>query len=419
MKFIVTSGGTAGHIYPALAVAAELIQGGHELLFAGTPAGLEARLAAADGLSYKAFAAAGFNRSRPWTLLTSSLRLGLSGVAARSWLAHEKPAAVAGFGGYASLPTARAAAALGIPLLIHEQNSTPGWANRHLARQAQAVALSYEAARAALAVNPAARVELTGNPVRAAFLKAVQPGGRTQAREAFRQQLGIPARARVLLVFGGSQGARHINQAIVALAGELMAVAGLHLIQITGPGELAAVKEALAAQQVVATVPAAAGVATPAAAATAATSSAPALAPSAPAAPATPASDLAERWHLMGYCDDMAAAYAASDMVVARAGAGSLAEIAAMGLPSLLVPYPYATNDHQTTNARSLVEAGAAVMVGDAELDTPQFARTLLGVLADVQKQSKMQHAARALAPANAAATVARLLLSIAAEPQV
>jgi UDP-N-acetylglucosamine:LPS N-acetylglucosamine transferase len=473
MKLVIASGGTAGHIYPALAVAEELRRRGHTPLFTGTPGGMEARLAPAEGIAYQAFASTGFDRARPWTLLTSSLRLALSTRAARRWLFRESPAAVAGFGGYVSVPVGRAATQLGIPLLIHEQNSAAGWANRYLAKHAQAVALTYEDARLALALNPSATVTITGNPVRRTLLEASRADARTQAREMFRLKLGIPASALVLLVFGGSQGARHINSAVVALHSKLMALANLHIIHITGPKELARVEAAFAAVQpekdvaFVAGEGAASVVAAPhrnkgvipesapsssdrleptssqssklkpvpflrnrkatplsaaslshlsgaAAADSEHSSDAAAAGAGRPFGSVSSGASSVRRWHLIGYCDEMASAYAASDIAVARAGAGSLAEIETMGLPALLVPYPYATNDHQSANARSLVEAGAAIMVQDCELDTEKFATALLGILTDIPRQLNMQQAARALAGANSAAAVADMLLGIA-----
>jgi UDP-N-acetylglucosamine--N-acetylmuramyl-(pentapeptide) pyrophosphoryl-undecaprenol N-acetylglucosamine transferase len=374
MKFVITSGGTAGHIYPALAVASELQACGHELLFAGTPNGAESRLVPEAGIAYTAFKAAGFNRSRPWTLLTSTIRLAVSTSAARRWLALQCPDAVAGFGGYVSVPVGRAAAQLGIPLLIHEQNSAAGWANRYLAKQAQVVALSYQAAHDALAQNPAAKLVLTGNPVRRALLDAATAEVRAQARADFRAAHGIAADARVLLVFGGSQGARHINQALVGLRNELLTIKGLQIIHITGANELNSVRADLA----------------------------------------DGADETGARWLTMGYCDDMPAAYAASDIAVSRAGAGALAELSVMGLPAILVPYPYATDDHQTVNAQTLVAAGAAIMIPDAKLDTAEFGQAIINILTDIPKQLRMQQAARSVTSGNAAATIANLLTSIA-----
>jgi UDP-N-acetylglucosamine--N-acetylmuramyl-(pentapeptide) pyrophosphoryl-undecaprenol N-acetylglucosamine transferase len=280
---------------------------------------------------------------------------------------------VAGFGGYVSVPVGRAATQLGIPLLLHEQNSAAGWANRYLAKQAQAVALTYAAAEEALSANPSAEVRVTGNPVRKALLEASAHEVRSRARSAFRKELGIANDDRVLLVFGGSQGARHINQAMTAMREELMAVSGLHVLHITGKNELDSVRSQLSGFE------AAQG-----------------------------------RWHLLGYCDRMPEAYSASDVAVARAGAGSLAELAAMSLPALLVPYPFATDDHQRANASAMVEAGAAVMVADADLDTPLFAETLMSLLCDVQGQLRMQRATRKQAQGDAAAAVADMLLAIA-----
>jgi UDP-N-acetylglucosamine--N-acetylmuramyl-(pentapeptide) pyrophosphoryl-undecaprenol N-acetylglucosamine transferase len=362
-----------------LAVAEELGLRGHEVLFAGSPSGQEARIVPEQGLPYKAFNASGFNRSRPWTLLTSSVLLALSTGSARKWLMQEKPDAVAGFGGYVSVPVGRAAAGLNIPLLIHEQNSAAGWANRYLANKAQAVALTFDDARAALELNQNALVALTGNPVRRSLLEAAKTEARTKARQEYREAKNIPSDAHLLMVFGGSQGARHINQAVVALRERLMAVEGLYILHITGAKELTSVRSILAGPD------------------------------------DTGAGEhFGGRWITIGYCDEMPAAYSASDFAVSRAGAGSLSEIAAMRLPAILVPYPFATNDHQRANARSLVQTGAAVMIDDADLDTSAFANELLDILSSVPRQLSMQKAARSLPSQNAAAAVADMLCEIA-----
>ncbi|MDR1713199.1 MAG: glycosyltransferase, partial [Coriobacteriales bacterium] len=169
MRFVISGGGTAGHVNPALAVAQALRQEGHEVHYAGTPSGMEARLVTNDGFAYQPFNVAGFNRAKPLTLLTSSAKVANSARQARSWLAELQPDAVAGFGGYVSIPVGWAASRLQIPLLIHEQNSAAGLANRFLARRAHAVALTYDAAKSKLRTN--GRLQLTGNPVRAALLE--------------------------------------------------------------------------------------------------------------------------------------------------------------------------------------------------------------------------------------------------------
>lgn len=366
MRIVLSGGGTAGHINPALALAEVLQSRGCEVLFAGTPAGVEARLVPAAGIPFVPFEAQGFNRSHPLTLPKAVLKIAKSTRAAREWFDEIKPDCVVGFGGYVCIPVARAAEQRGIPVVVHEQNSVMGMANKYLARRAAAVCLTYEHAAAALGEPAASRVVVTGNPVRASVFSAT----REQGRAAF----GVPADARMLLVTGGSLGARHLNQALAALKGTLLSYPDLHIVHVAGPKELERVQEALAL---------------------------------------SPAE--AARWQVLGYTDRMGEAMAAADVVVSRAGATSLAEISARALPALLVPFPFATEDHQTMNARACVEAGAALMVPDAEVEGPQFAQALVRLIEDGDLRGRMAAAARAQKTRDAAALLADEVLAAAA----
>ena len=223
MRIVLSGGGTAGHINPALALADQLQARGHEVLYAGTPAGIESRLVPAAGIPYKAFEAAGFNRNHPMTLPKSIMKIQKSTKLARAWFDEVKPDCVVGFGGYVCIPVARAAEQRGIPVVVHEQNSVMGMANKYLARRAKAVCLTYQ--HAAEALSDKSRVVLTGNPVRASVFAAT----REQGREAF----GIPADARMLLVTGGSLGARHLNSAIAARKDMLLGYPDLALKSLT------------------------------------------------------------------------------------------------------------------------------------------------------------------------------------------
>jgi UDP-N-acetylglucosamine--N-acetylmuramyl-(pentapeptide) pyrophosphoryl-undecaprenol N-acetylglucosamine transferase len=366
MKAVITGGGTAGHINPALAIAQELRSLGHEVSYAGTPQGLEARLVPQEGFPFVAFEAAGFNRRKPLTLLTSTVKIVASARRARRWLAGLAPDVVAGFGGYVSIPVGLAASWLKIPLVIHEQNAASGMANRFLSRYARLVALTY--ASAAEDFEGADRVEVVGNPVRASLLEA----DRADARRA----LSLPADATVLLAFGGSLGARHLNEALVAHAAKLLSVEGLHILHITGARDYEEIRASIGQ------VAGATG-----------------------------------RWHLIEYCDRMGEAYAAADAVLSRAGATTLAEIGALGVPALLVPYPHAAADEQTTNARPLVEAGAAAMVADQKLDDPVFSELLMRLVTDDAYRTAMTRAARTLDVGHARETLTRLIIEVGSRP--
>jgi UDP-N-acetylglucosamine--N-acetylmuramyl-(pentapeptide) pyrophosphoryl-undecaprenol N-acetylglucosamine transferase len=252
-----------------------------------------------------------------------------------------------------------AAGLRGTPLVLHEQNSVPGLANRFLSRWANFVAVTYGESCPRFA-HPE-RAEATGNPVRPAVLESSRADGRAK--------LGVPKSAKLLLVFGGSRGARHLNTALVALHDRLLAMKGVHVVHVTGAGEVDSVREALKA-----------------------------------------AGDAGKgRWHVLDYLDDMGSALAAADLVVSRAGATSIAEITALGLPAVLVPYPYATGDHQTKNAAAMVANGAAVLVADADLDSEAFAEALVGLLSDAPRRATMSDASRVLGRPDAAEHVVEL----------
>jgi UDP-N-acetylglucosamine--N-acetylmuramyl-(pentapeptide) pyrophosphoryl-undecaprenol N-acetylglucosamine transferase len=351
-------------VYPALTVADRFADAPDEVLFVGTPDGLEARLVPEAGVAFRGLAAAGFDRSRPWTLLTSSIKLAASTWTAWRWIGAKRPDVVLGFGGYVSIPVGFAAALRGVPLVLHEQNSVPGLANKTLSRWARAVAVTYEESAAVLA-HPE-RAVLTGNPVRPAVLSADRSSGR--------EALSLPADALVLLVFGGSRGARHLNSAIVALRDRLLAIPGLQVLHVTGAAEAETVSEALDAA----------------------------------------GGDGHGRWRVIGYLDGMGSALAASDLIVARAGATSIAEITALGLPAVLVPYPFATDDHQTKNAATMVAHGAALLVGDADLDDERFGDIVTSLLSDPSRSATMAAASRELGRPNAADAVAALAREVA-----
>ena len=346
-------------MYPALTVADRFANAPDEVLFVGTPNGLEARLVPDAGVAFRGLPAAGFDRARPWTLLTSSARLAASTLVAWGWLGDKRPDVVIGFGGYVSIPVGLAAVLRGIPLVLHEQNSVPGLANKWLSQWARAVGVTYEESAARLA-HPE-RAIVTGNPVRPAVLAA--------SRDVGREKLGLAADAVVLLVFGGSRGARHLNSAIVGLRDRLLAIPALRVVHVAGAAEAESVRAALAAA----------------------------------------GGDDDGRWSVLDYLDDMGSALAASDLVVARAGATSIAEITALGLPAVLVPYPYATDDHQTKNAGAMVAHGAAELVPDAELDDERFGDIVTALLSDPERRASMAAASGALGRPDAADRVAAI----------
>ncbi len=357
----IAAGGTAGHINPALALAQELRSRGHEVRFYGTVRGMEARLVPEQGFAFEGLDVSGFDRSRPWTGVAAVLKMR---AARRRILAEfaEKgvPAAAVGFGAYVAFPLADAAARAGVPLVLHEQNSVPGMANKALAKKAAVLALTYPSSRAAFEGRTGAATEVVvcGNPVRASVLAPTRAQGRAA--------LGLPDDATVLLVFGGSLGAQHLNRTVVRLKRELLARPDLYVLHATGARDHDETVAALALTD-----------------------------------------DEARRWRVSAYIDDMGSHLAAADAVLSRAGASSVAEIAARCVPSILVPYPHATENHQATNANYLVEAGGAELVDDADLDGARFAEALFSLVDDAGRRARMRAALEGLGSAGAAARLA------------
>ncbi len=343
MRVVLSGGGTAGHINPALALAEVLKDHGHEVFFAGTPNGVESKLVPAAGIEFKGFEAAGFDRSKPLTLVKGLKKINSSAKKATKWFLEIRPDCVVVFGGYVCLPVGQAAKKMGIPLVIHEQNSVMGMANDFLSKDAQAICLTYQVA--GNNVKDQSKVLVTGNPVRSSVLKAT--------REEGREYLGIPEDATMLLVFGGSLGARHINTALCAMKDRLLAMDNVYVMHITGPKELDTVNEALNLTD-----------------------------------------EEKKRYRAMGYQDHMGETLAAADLVVSRAGASSLAEISARCIPAVLVPFPYATADHQTVNAAEYVERGAAVLIKDDKVEDPQFENIVFALLEDPETRAGMREAA-------------------------
>jgi UDP-N-acetylglucosamine--N-acetylmuramyl-(pentapeptide) pyrophosphoryl-undecaprenol N-acetylglucosamine transferase len=350
-RVLIAGGGTGGHLFPALALAEELTSRGAAVRFVGTAHGIEARAVPKAGYALDLITVSGLKR----TGLGGALR-GLAKLPVALWQSLRivgafDPDVVVGVGGYASGPVLVAALVRGRPTAILEQNSIPGVTNRILGRLVRRAYIALEPARAWF---PAAKTVLLGNPVRRAI------------REAAAEPRAPGAPARVLVV-GGSQGAHAINEN-VAGAVELLARRGrtLALVHQTGAADAGPIAARYAA------LGGAAG-------------------------------ELTAR----EFIDDMAAAYARADLVVGRAGATTIAELGAVGRPAVLVPFPFAADDHQTVNARVLEQAGAACVLPQAELTPARLADTLERLLADDVGRARMAAAMRELGRPAAAAAIA------------
>ena len=361
LEVAIAAGGTAGHINPALALAEELRDRGHHVRFFGQTAKLEGRLVPEAGFELVPVVVSGFDRSRPWTLASSLYRMRRAQSQISSLFSAEgAPDVAVGFGAYVEMALLNCCHRLHVPYVLHEQNSVPGLANKALAPHAETVCISVPAAREVFEREGrrSPSVVLTGNPVRRSVVNA----NREEGRAAF----GVEPGETMLLVFGGSLGAAHINQGVCRLKRELLSRGGLVVVHSTGADGFDQTVSDLAL---------------------------------------TPEEQL--RWRVMPYISNMGQALAAADLVLSRAGASSIAEIAALAVPSLLVPYPFATADHQTTNARYLVDAGAAVLVPDDKIDEPVFSEDLLSLVDEPARRERMRAAARGLAQQSAAAALA------------
>jgi UDP-N-acetylglucosamine--N-acetylmuramyl-(pentapeptide) pyrophosphoryl-undecaprenol N-acetylglucosamine transferase len=336
-------------VVPALAVAAALRAEGAEVEFVGAGRA-EATLVPAAGYALHAIAVEGLSRTNPLRALRALLRAALALPRARGLLKRLEPDAVMGGGGYVAGPVALAAITLRIPLVLTEADSHLGLTNRLMAPFARRVCLSFP-----LAGRDGARYRVTGRPI---------PSSGRDERTA-RERLGIGAAETCVLVFGGSLGARSINQA----AAEAFAGSDFHVLHIAGERDY---PELLARGM-------------------------------------RPGYDLREYLQEPDFADALAAA----DLAVARAG-GSVFEIAAHGVPAVLVPYPHAAGDHQSANARWMTDAGAAVVIADGELTAARLAEQVTELLGDRARLERMAAASRSLARPGAAGEVARELLQAA-----
>lgn len=356
MRVVLTGGGTGGHIYPALSVAACLV--GEDLLYVGTADGPEATLVPRAGLTFRSVPSRKLSR-RPTPGAAAALAVSAWGVLRAAALLREwRPDVVLGTGGYASAGVMLAAALLRLPSVVHEANAVPGRVNRLLAHLCTRVALTYPATAACF---PSGKSVVTGLPVR--------PGLADADPNRARAEYGLRADLPTLLVCGGSGGAQTLNRAVVAALPELEPL-GLQVVHQTGRTHLETVRAAV------------------------------------PDPPAW--------YHPTAYVEDMPALLAAGTLIVCRAGSSTLAEVTAMGLPAIAVPYPFAVADHQTGNARALAAAGAAVLVPDAELDGARLAREVAGLLRDDARRERMRAASRAQGRPEAAREVAELLREVA-----
>ncbi len=365
-RFIVTGGGTGGHIYPALAVAG-VLRGRHsegEILYVGARKGLEKDLVPREGYEFRALDIRGMERKISLGALVSAWKAAGSVCQAMGIIRQFRPDAVIGTGGYASFPVGAAAVLSRVPLILHEQNVYPGLSNRMLGRFAKGIAISWEESKKGFG----GRAELvhTGNPIRQAIVSAT--------REEALSKLGLTPDRVTVLVFGGSQGAAKINEAALGMM-RIMGNDGVRVILATGKANWQKAKQQAASI----------GIAF--------------------------SEELRGdgRFFVLDYLHDMASALAASDLVVSRSGALTLAEITARGIASVLIPHPYVPDDVQRRNAYAMQKAGSSVVIEDSELDGKRLFAEVSALIADTGRLKDMAAAAKRMAMPDAAGQVADL----------
>ena len=353
MRIIIAGGGTGGHVIPALAIAQQLKkQFGAEVLFIGTARGIETRLVPQAGFALELIQVGAMKNVSLMTRAKTMFDLPRAIAASSRMLSEFDPEVVIGVGGYASGPAMVAAIRRRLPTLAFEPNVVPGFANRLIARWVSAAAVHFEET---CQYFPNCRV--TGVPVRAAFFSIPPKAG------------GAPA----LLVFGGSQGARAINQAMTtteSLAGLRERIPGIHIIHQTGQRDY---EHVLAAYQ---------------------------------------KSGISGEVHK--FIDDMPGTFGRADLLVCRSGASTVGEMTAAGKPAIFVPFPAAADDHQNVNARALERAGAAVVVEESHLGAAYLVDTIAALIGDARRLQSMSAAAKSLAHPKAVEEIAEMVRQLA-----
>ena len=357
---IIAGGGTAGHVVPGLAVAHALVARGHApetIHWVGGRRWSEGEVVGAAGFEATLLPGRGIQRRLTADNLGAVWGLSRAGAQALSLVRARRPAVVVAMGGYASVTCAMAAAALRVPLVVAEQNAVPGASNRLVGRFAKACAVPFPG-------TPLPRAVVTGNPVRSEILAVDRtPAGRAAARAA----LGLPEDRTVVAVFGGSLGALRLNNAVLGAFETWGGRSDLAVRHVVGERDWSLVTGE--------------------------------------------SRDLGGLfWQPVRYDDLRELSLAAADLAVSRAGGNTVAELAAVGLPSILVPLPGAPGDHQTANARHLAGAGAAVLVPDGEMSADRLVREVEGLLGDAGRLAAMGEAAARAGRRDAADAVAELV---------
>ena len=365
MKYRVAmaGGGTGGHLYPALAVADELTKRRKscEVLFIGTKKGIESRLLPRNKYPLVTIRASALPRRPGWRQAKAIVNSLVGAVEAMSCLAKWKPHVVLGTGGYVSGPVLLAAKLLRLPMVIQEQNCIPGMTNRILCRWADQVHIAFSESRKHFPRKD--NLVLSGNPIRASLLK----GSRVAGLRKLRLSPGL----FTVAVLGGSQGAHNLNVAAVQAMEALKNESGIQFLLLTGNQDYGWVRSKV--------------------------------------------KPMGARVSVRAFIMDMEAVYHCADLAVSRAGASTISELAAIGVPAVLVPYPYAAHGHQEANARAMEERGVARVLLESELNGPALAGIIRELVGSRSKLREMSITARSYARYEAAQTIADALENLAA----
>ena len=369
LRVIISGGGTGGHIFPAVSIANAIREKRPDakILFVGAEGRMEMQRVPAAGYEIKGLPVAGFNRKQLWKNVSVLMKLFKSRNLAKNIVKDFRPMVAVGVGGYASGPTLNVAQKMGIPTLIQEQNSYAGVTNKLLAKEANRICVAYDGMERFF---PADRIVMTGNPVRQNLLDA-----KLSHKEAL-EQLGLDPDKHTVLIVGGSLGARALNESVLSKITLIRQQTNIQFIWQTGKYYSKEIQERLAALK------------------------------------------QPENLRVTDFISDMNVAYAAADLVVSRAGAGSISEFCLLGKPVILVPSPNVAEDHQTKNAMALVQKDAALFTTDAEAQQTLLPLAINTVL-DKQLLSKLSTNILQLARPNASSDIADEVIRLAEEGNI
>lgn len=370
MRVLFSCGGTGGHINPAIAVAntIKLRDKDSQILFVGTKNGMEGKLVPKAGFEIKFVRARGFKRKLSLSNIDAAVKAVTSVYEAKRIIKRFKPDIVIGTGGYASWAAVKAAAKLGIPTLIHEQNAFPGVTTKRLARYADKICLSFESSAEHFRENEREKLFVTGNPLK--------PEIKSAERAAARKELGIGPDELYIISFGGSLGAEKINEYVFELLERYIKKTSIRFTHATGSGGFEKYA-ALAAEKGL---------------------------------------DKASNIEIKEYIYDMDKRLAAADLVICRAGAITLAELCCLGKPSILIPSPNVTADHQYKNAAALAEKGAALVFRESDINGEVLTDTIRALANDRSRLRAIGESAAGFALPRAAEEIADLAEKLAGE---